>query len=59
MNTYWELYLLAFVVGIWLVYFLVYNWLVWRSTRRVPPPIYGPADPYRMKGPRAKQNVRV
>ena len=49
------------------VYKLCFEWILMRANRRwfyqqlgIPrTPIYGPANPYRVKGPNARQNVRV
>lgn len=55
----WEFTVLIYVAGIWLLWWILYEVLVWMGSRRFPTPIYGPADLYRLKGPQAKQNSRV
>lgn len=57
MTIHWEWGLLACVVGILMVYVLAYHWFLRQSTRQVPP-IYGPADPYRLTGSQSKPNAR-
>lgn len=58
MTIHWEWGLLVFVVGILTVYVLAYQWLLWRGARHIPP-IYGPADPYRLTGSRSRPNARM
>lgn len=72
MTTHWGYVLLIILLGpvaIGLVtYMIVSEWRCWRGTRqwlRTQFPdqfhratIYGPADPGRVNGPNAKQNVR-
>ena len=68
MRDHWEFILLGVVGCIGLVYVIAYEWLLWRGTRHwlrthFPAqyhrsPIYGPADPYRTKGPHSKPNLR-
>lgn len=73
MTDHWEYVFLLILLGpvsIGLVtYVVVSEWLCWYGTRHwmrthfqrwyPATPIYGSADPYRTKGPNAKQNVRI
>lgn len=60
----WEWTIIGFLFAVWVVYVIAYEWFVWRDTcrwfKQLPKsPIYGPAHLHRLKGPRARPNLRV
>lgn len=71
MRPYWEFTVLS-IIGLtgfsgFTAWKLSFEWFLMRANRRwfyqqmgiQRAPIYGPANPYRVQGPNARQNVRV
>lgn len=64
MEPNWEWIVIGFFVAVWVVYTALYEWFLWKETRRwcrqLPKyPIYGPPDLHRTRGSQARPNLRT